>query len=116
MASRCVLCGAPLSEAMMQCGRCRASFPDASSMDRKLVRRRRSIPLVAILTIGFLGALAFGAGKLATAHTIPTTAAVTASVNGKAVPVGGPAIALLEQQFSANKVHVSRSGSERPIK
>lgn len=85
-------------------------------MDRKLVRRRLSIPLVVILATGFLGALAFGGGKLASAHAVPASAAVTASVDGKAVPVGGPAIALLEQQFSGNKVRPIRSASGRPIK
>lgn len=95
----------------------RGVFPDvAAMMDCKLVRPRPSIPLVAILAMGFLGALAFGGGKLAIAHTVPTNAVVTASVDGKAGPVGGPAIALLEQQFSGNKVHLGRSGSGRPVK
>lgn len=113
MASRCVRCGAPLNEGLAECGRCRAAFPAATSTLHKPVRRRLSIPLAAILAMGLLGALTFGGGRLAIAQTAPTNAAVTASVDGKPTSVGGPAIALLEQQFSGSKLHQVRSGKER---
>ena len=104
MASKCVRCGAPLDENLAACSKCTPSFPAANSIVQRTVRTRLSIPVVAILTIGFVGALVFGGGKLANAHAAPTSAAVTASVDGKPVPMGGPAIALLEQHFSGTKV------------
>ena len=116
MTSRCFRCGAPFDENLTECQRCRAAFPAASSIVPKAIRGRLSIPLFTILAMGFLAALGFGSGKLAIAHTAPSNAAVTASVDGKPVPMGGPAIALLEQQFSGTRVHRSRSDSERPFK
>ena len=104
MASICLGCGARLNNEAAACPTCRRAVAAASLMVSKPVRRRPGIPVTAILAIGFLGALAFGSGKVALGPPASADAAVTASVDGKPVAMGGPAINLLERQFAGTKL------------
>lgn len=104
MASTCLGCGARLNNEATACLTCRSAVAAASLMVSNPGRRRPAIPVAAILAIGFLGALAVGGGKVALGPPASADAAVTASVDGKPVAMGGPAIALLEHQFAPTKL------------
>lgn len=100
MTSTCLSCGTRLDSEAAVCSACIAGSA-ASLNASEPARRLPNIPVAAILAIGVLGALAVGSGKVALGHPATADAAVTASVDGKPVAVGGPAIALLEHQFAA---------------
>lgn len=104
MASTCLGCGARLNNEASACPTCRRAVAAASMLVSRPLRRRPAIPVAAILAIGFLGALAFGSGKVALGPPASADAAVTASVDGKPVAMGGPAIDLLEHQFAGTRL------------
>ena len=56
--------------------------------------------LCLIVAIGMTGALLAGLGKHLPARPAASDAAITASVNGQRVPLGGPAVAMFERGFS----------------
>ena len=103
MTSTCLSCGAGLDGEAMVCPTCIAA-PAASFDAPDSARMLPTIPVAAILAIGVLGALAVGSGKVTLGHPAIADAAVTASVDGKPVVMGGPAIALLEHQLAGTRV------------
>lgn len=78
--------------------RCLECGAASTRLDAQSPRKRLSIPVIAIVSIGFVGALALGDGRPSEARTKPAPTAISASIDGQPVQVSGPAIAMLEQQ------------------
>ena len=97
MPRECTACGSIKQGGRTRCLECGAT---SARLDAKSPRKRLSIPVVAILSIGFVGALALGDGKPSAARARPAATGISASVDGQAVQVSGPAIAMLEQQLA----------------
>lgn len=93
MPSKCVRCGANLTDQPIQCPTCGSVTPADTALEAKPARKRLSIPFAVILSIGLGGALVAGVGKPGT-HRTADDAVV---IDGPAAQLGGPAIGLLER-------------------
>lgn len=96
MTAVCVECGATNANRSEVCKVCGATPPEIAAPGP--VRRRLSIPFGAIVVIGLVGALVAGGGKPAIGRPASEDPKIMASIDGKPATLGGPALALLEQQ------------------
>jgi hypothetical protein len=104
MVSECVACGGKLQERDASCPRCEANIGAPAAPPTNPQRKRLSIPFATILAVGFAGALAFGAGKGVPGHAA-SSALVSASVDGKTVPIDAPELSIFERQLRGSRRH-----------
>ncbi len=110
MSLECLGCGASLDHKANRCPECQMAVPLQENSALRPLRKRLSIPFATIVAIGFAWAVMIGGGKPGSAHPANVAGRVDASVNGKPVQIGGPAIAMLEQKLG------SSNASRRPIR
>jgi hypothetical protein len=75
--------------------------PVSKSLEpERLHQRRLNVPFAVILAVGVAGAVLAGAWDRSGDQPTEAGAAVTASVNGQPVQLGGPSVTLLERHLS----------------